>query len=310
MTKVSNILLMLLCILSIHPSYAQLTFNSSAPSKRVIVGQGPEDLQIDSVNQRLIIACAEHDDDHKSGSIWSYYFIQEKLHEFEITPTLPFHFQPHGVDLIHKNDTVFLFVINHRTKKESEIDRFIIADSSLVLDKRFKNIIGSPNDLIVLGMNEFVYSDYHFFNGGLVHYSNDEPKVILGGLHMPNGLCLIDSTIYFATTVFGKLYSSDLTSGKKEKILRLKGADNITVVGDGSILVATHPNFTRFSLHAINNHRRSPSLVYNVNLKTEKATKIFFDNGGLISAASTALLFDKKLYLGQIFNDYFLVLQQ
>jgi len=47
-------------------------------------------------------------------------------------------------------------------------------------------------------------------------------------------------------------------------------------------------------------------MVYSLDLKTHKIDTLYLDNGTVMSAASTGLVYNGNLYTSQIFNDFIL----
>jgi hypothetical protein len=83
--------------------------------------------------------------------------------------------------------------------------------------------------------------------------------------------------------------------------------DNMTMADDRTVLI-TSQALPALALHA-RFKASAPSAVYRLNPDTIGAspTLLFQDNGESIRAASTALWYGKKLYLGQPFGDGVLV---
>ncbi len=275
---------------------------------KVETGFGPEDFALDTANNRLLISCDNRRNSYTKGEIWAYDISESKARKILFTSPLGFDFHPHGVFLYRENNTSWLYVINHIGKHQSEIDRFTVLKERLQLDKRFTDISGKPNDLVVTSKDEFYYTDYKTFGGSIIRYSNGKEVKVIKGLKMPNGIILENDTLYFTSTLSGKLYKAPLSTFKKQTVCKLKGGDNIIRMEPGVFLVASHQSFSKFMKHAKDPAKISPSLVYRVSAKSGEKEVIFSDDGSRISAVSTALIYKNTLYLGQVFDDFILVL--
>ena len=276
---------------------------------KINTGYGPEDIAIDSAYQRLFISCDNRRNDALQGQIWVYETKTETSRNVLFETPLMFDFHPHGIFICTVNDSSYLYVINHISKNNSEIDRFLILEYRLKLDKRFTDISGKPNDLVVKGKDEFYYTDYKTLGGSIIHYKNGEETKIIKGLKMPNGIILKGETLYFTTTLNGTLYKTSLNDIRKESVCKLKGSDNIMETPDGNFLIASHQKFGKFMKHAKYPSKFSPSLVYRVDPQTGEKDVVFADDGRVISAVSTAVLYNGNLYLGQVFDGFMLVIK-
>lgn len=278
-------------------------------------GAGPEDVLVDTTTRepRLLISCDERREEGIQGSIWQYDFHTKASKELQVLfPTTDYFFHPHGFSILSKKGKTYLFVINHKFKKEEEIIRFRIYKDSLVFEKSFKDgFIGEPNDLFAVDIDEFYYSDYKPVGGSLVHVKGDEFKKVVKGLAMPNGVHVLDSmnkpVVYVSTTLSHKVFKCEEENGKwkKQKLTRVKGADNFELYND-SLLVTSHSRFGKFMKHAKHKEKLSPSIVYLMHPETGEKRVVFSDKGSKISACSTGVVYNGKLYLGQVFESFIL----
>ncbi|NPA37912.1 MAG: hypothetical protein GXO47_13805 [Chlorobi bacterium] len=282
---------------------------ASPDTIKVSTGSGPEDLAIDTLNNRILISCDNRRNNHMQGEIWMYDTQAGKARKLLFETPLGFNFHPHGIFMYTENGVSYLYVINHIYKDKSEIDRFIVREQNLKLDKRITDITGKPNDLVVTGKDEFYYTDYKMTGGSIIRYSNGQEQKVVKGLKMPNGIILLNDTLYFTTTLNGRLYKTSIASFEKQTVCKLKGGDNIMLCGDDCFLIASHQSFGKFRKHAKHPGVISPSLVYRVNRHTGKKEVIFSDDGSTISAVSTALIYKNTLYLGQVFDGFILVIK-
>ncbi|MFA5815696.1 MAG: hypothetical protein WC865_08760 [Bacteroidales bacterium] len=83
----------------------------------------------------------------------------------------------------------------------------------------------------------------------------------------------------------------------------IKGPDNIRI-NNGNLIITSHSKPFKFIGHVKDKSQKSPSLVLSVDPHTGKSTRLFYDDGKLISAASVALIFNNQLVIGQIFEPF------
>jgi hypothetical protein len=280
--------------------------------EKIKVAPGPEDLQLyfnKNTNQfQLFVSCDERREGVTNGSIWTIDLATNSSKPIYIKFTTQIkEFHPHGMHLYQN----YLYVIDHFNElKDSRIFRFEIKGDTLMEDTLFeKGLIGFPNDLVVVGKDEFLYSNYQF-KGGVVKYSKGVYSTLINKLRMPNGIDSIEINGYpfgLVSSTWGKkVYRFDTQTGEKKKIEKVKGGDNFTF-NDNKLLVTGHLRFGKFFRHVKSSDHKSPSVVYELDLLSNSKKAIYVDKGKEISAVSTALYFNNRIYLGQIFDDFVLV---
>lgn len=268
---------------------------------------GTEDIELDSscTAPRLLISCDERRALETQGSIWSYDFKTQQSTKLKIDfRDYKSEFHPHGIS----SYKAVLFVVNHATKKESEILRFSISTDGLKLDTVYKNkAIDLPNDVFAVNENEFYATNYHTINGSLAHYKNNKFTVIDKGMKLPNGVIKIGDKVIVSTTLSNKIISYDVSNNyKREKIFKIKGGDNFST-SNNKLYVSSHPKFFKFYKHYKNAKNISPSVIYELDLKTKEKMVIYSDETGQINAASGGLFYKNKLYISQVFENFVLI---
>jgi hypothetical protein len=276
--------------------------------EKIQVAPGPEDIQLyrypDST-QVLLISCDDRRNKQTFGSIWSMDVELQEVKPFMlkfIHPPSSFH--PHGISAVDS----FLFVIDHfEDYKKSCIRRFVIRKDTLLEDTVFfEGIIGFPNDMVALSRDHFLYADYSR-KGAVVRFENGIFYRITPSIRKANGVdsVSIDGFPFgIVSATYGKkIYIFDTQSGQRKKYFKVKGGDNFTY-SDGKLLVASHLRFGKFIRHAKNSKRKSPTVIYELDILNKKKYPIFVDDGKKISGASVAIWVNGKLYIGQIFDDF------
>jgi outer membrane protein assembly factor BamB len=142
-----------------------------------------------------------------------------------------------------------------------------------------------------------------------VRYENGKYTELIKKLRNPNGIdsISIDGHPFglLSCTYRKKVYRFDTQTGEKKKIAKVKGGDNFTY-NEGKVLLAGHLRFYKFIGH-IKKNKPSPSVVYELDVMNRTKKAVFVDDGRQISTVSTALYFNNRIYLGQIFDDFVLV---
>ena len=294
-------------------------------------GPGPEDLVHDKFEgrNRLLISCTDRSDDGTYGEIESYQIDSE-----DTTSTLlprvgfstGFSFHPHGIDIIEREGTTYLYVVNHYKDDEdnSSIVIMRVEENQLVFVKEFRDgLIATPNAVTahpnggfyitndgtstLEGVIEFLFND---FNGSVAYCSyNDECNKVAGNLSYPNGIIWDDGEIYVSTILQKAVFEYDVLAAddlsERSKLSGGLGLDNIRLHED-YLIIAQHTELGAFLAHYGNPDLQSPCKVLAVHKTTGDVTVLFQSSGDLLSGASTGLIADDDLYIGQVVNPYLL----
>ena len=305
-------------------------------SIKINVGPGPEDIVLDTfsiASPRLLVSCCERRKGNTPyGEICE---VNLKDDSFKILPRLNepqgLLFRPHGFDLVKNNEgQLLLYCISHNNeKKEHSIIVYQVFDDHLEFQKKLNSpLLVSPNDVTASCDGDiFVSNDAHK-RGSMMeallklkksnvvcfNHLNKQWTIVSKGFAYANGIavqhCPSDKVL-LSTTRSNKLFSLQNVGDNVDwyypnVITKLKGLDNITYINENEVLVTAHLNQVAFIKHAKNPNKISPSVVYRVNILTGKYIAIFANDGKAISAASTALYYNGKLYVSQVFEPFIL----
>ncbi|MCP3943200.1 MAG: hypothetical protein GY710_17170 [Desulfobacteraceae bacterium] len=310
------------------PQYAE--FQSCI---RIKIAPGPEDIAIDrwGPSPRLLISCRERRNPIKTGEIYTFDLNSQKvkrmcrLGDMDYVQT----FSPHGIDIRHNEDKTFLYVILHDPhnkgdRLENAVAIYQVFDNHLefippLLEE--KDHLWSPNDLFVLKNGEiYLTNDFKsiintFFRkntSDIVHFNptNNQWQKVGPKLALANGIFAKNNHIYVSTTRGDTLYrfprNIDGTLGQGEIIVKVKGMDNIMPLGN-KLIIPAHFDDIAFLKHQKSDQNISPSAIFLIDPVTKTKTVLYSDSGKQFSAASTGLIFDKKLYASQVFDPYLLI---
>ncbi len=327
----SKITLSLLLISILLSSCTSSSKKFLCTETRITVGSGPEDMLIDrsTGEARLLISCADRRDREASfGEIVAYYPNSNKvdtLMRTGVPDSLYFH--PHGIFLDSTVSPQLLYAISHEhNKKFHPIYVYEVGKDTLF----FKEIISSelvysPNALTLGPNGEILIVNDSGKRGSIMEkalklnranvvrleQSSEgkwEAKIVASDLGYPAGINRIGNTLYVGDAIHHKFHIYTISGDElieEEPLKGLKGNDNIRII-DGMIYVPGHIKPFKFISHAKSSLNLSPVEVWKVNPETREITSIYYTEGREISAGSTALMLDEKLYICQVFDPYIL----
>jgi arylesterase / paraoxonase len=308
-------------------------------SSLIIEGvKGPEDITIDYDRSLLFISS----DDRRArikgkevkGGIYSINLKDETLTPKKISPALDFEFNPHGISLYKGALGITrLFVINHRSTGHF-IEIFDYRNGQL---RHLESLTGpelkSPNDIVAVGIRAFYFTNDHGTEQGFKrlfadllkqgtasvgYFDGKSYRIVADELNYANGINTSqDGDIVFVSETTGKKISAfqrSYTNGTLELLHSLDlntGADNIEINGDGTLLVAAHPNMLAFMRHAKDYKKNSPSQVLHLDYVPSEGfsnvKEILTDDGKNLSGSSTAAYHGGRLFVSNVFDPKILV---
>ncbi|XP_025064810.1 serum paraoxonase/arylesterase 2 isoform X1 [Alligator sinensis] len=183
-------------------------------------------------------------------------------------------FNPHGISTyIDKDDSVYLYVVNHPHQKSTvEVFTFVEDDNSLKHLKTIKHdLLPSVNDLLAVGPDGFyATNDHYFFDSVLmflemflgltwsnvVYYSPTEVKEVAGGFYSANGINMSpdEKYIYIADLLGHNIHVMEKHANwnlTQVKVLQLDTLiDNLFLDhSTGDIWAGCHPNGMKVFLY-------------------------------------------------------------
>lgn len=305
---------------------------------------GPEDMALSKMHNILFVTSDDRRNFERTGSLFRMFvdICDDSL--VRLDSNYPEHFHPHGMSIFENRTVVQLYVISHPLSKihahSIEIFSYDLATQSLVhFETLYDNsLLTSPNDLIVIGLNLLLVSNDHkdgsmvekvmddisktrsstlvYFNGAKWSKVETSPLSAFG-----NGLILVteqsEEFLYRSSTTDYSLLKYRLTRTLHSDEISLSfvleeklamAPDNLELdATTGGILIAGHPSTAMFMLHAIF-HIPIPSSVVTYFGANRSIVPLYVDPVGTeISASSTAIRHDNKLYVGQVFDPFVLM---
>jgi arylesterase/paraoxonase len=324
--KIGSLIQLLGTILFCSMACSPATADSQSEGKRIEVGPGPEDMVLDTLHTpRLLISCSARREEYKPyGEIESLDLLSMErkiLTRYNEPDSILFH--PHGIFL----DKELLYVISH--EREPDIHPILIyrvrGDSLEFLERITAGLMNSPNALVTGQAGEIYLVNDSGKRGSIWEkalklkranvvmlkkdsldlWSSQYMAIDLG---YPAGINRIGNQLYVGDAILNQIHVYQISkNGLKPlpPIKGLKGNDNLRIK-DGKILTCGHIKPFRFIGHAKNPEKLSPVEVFLVDPNTGESKSIFKTDGSQISGASTAIIFEDKLYISQVFEPYML----
>ncbi|MDF1572740.1 MAG: hypothetical protein P1P82_14120 [Bacteroidales bacterium] len=304
---------------------------STLPDRQVTVGAGPEDMVMDfsQGTPRLLISCtARRESQEPFGEIVTYTPSTGAIDTLIRTgmPDTLF-FQPHGIFLDNESNPPLLYAISHEHDEGFHpVYSWEVGDTALVFRELITSeLLHSPNAL-TLGTNGelYVVNDaedrnnmmekiFRLNRANIVRLERNEngewkAAVAAEGLGLPAGINRIGTTLYAGDAVNHLLHVYEIVGTElvaQAPVEGLRGNDNIRVI-DQKLYTTGHVKPLKFVAHTQSPDKKSPVEVWEYDPAREKITSLYYTDGSTISAGSTALLLNGKLYISQVFEPFIL----
>uniref|UniRef100_A0A8C8S5V3 Paraoxonase n=1 Tax=Pelusios castaneus TaxID=367368 RepID=A0A8C8S5V3_9SAUR len=237
-------------------------------------------------------------------------------------------FNPHGIStFIDKDDSVYLFVVNHPELKSTvEVFKFVEEDNSLVHLKTIRHErLSSVNDIVALGPDRFYATNDNYFSdrilrflemflgltwSNVVYYSPTEVKEVVSGFYSSNGINISPDRkhVYIADLLAHNIHVMEKHANwslTQLKVLELDTlVDNLAVDPyTGDIWAGCHPNGMKLFFYDPENPPGSEVLLIQ-NILSEKptVTTVYAENGSVLQGSSVAAVYSGKLLIGTVFH--------
>ncbi|XDD50648.1 arylesterase [Leptospira sp. WS92.C1] len=295
---------------------------------------GPEDIALDGDEKILYVSSHERRISNQTGKLF-WIDLRNSPIPRELPVKFPPEFRPHGISLLKTKSVYRLYVISHpKEYAEHTIEIFERKGTKWSHAGTLQDpLITSPNDLSVVSENEIFLSNDHgsgglaryllwddlfgFKRAEIVHYNGKTWTSLGRPLSYGNGILytkdsqgneLLYRSGYADRSVFRfRIFREENKPvlGEPEKIFLNSGTDNLEIDSKGRIFVVGHGSTYQFLRHSINADYHAPTQVF-IILPDESFQEIFATPGDLISAGSTAIPFENRLYIAQVFNPFIL----
>ena len=302
---------------------------------------GPEDLALQRSSKWLYVSSHDRRHAELTGQLFA---IDLSKPDAELKPQAlhvqyPPNFKPHGMSLVELGGKLRLYVVSHplleAAGEKHTIEVFEGVGLNFTHVQTLKSpLLDSPNDVQALPDGRIFVSNDHsgagparrlwddllrnktsrisYFDGKDWSYIG---RPVAGGngvlLNKESGKEYIYRSAFFENAVIKyEILKTEQGATDLHEVARINvasGPDNLELDEQGNMLVAVHPSVFRFLRHLASPSQKSPAQIMKINLANQQVEKVYANDGSEISAASTAVVLDKRMILSQVFDDFLLV---
>lgn len=254
---------------------------------------------------------------------------------------------PHGISMKKMDSATYrLLVVNHVTSGEEavssmdpdtkhSIEEYELKDSILKHIQTFDGpLVFSPNDVVIVDESRFYFTNDHgstsklgllaedflgFKRSNVVYFDGTDYKIVDDGIAYANGINLdADRQLLYVASprdFLVKVYQVQ-TDGSlifQKDIPCDSGVDNIELDTEGKIWIGSHPKLLAFSNYASGGSPYAPSEIITIEYQDPdhfEVNSVFVSDGKDMSASTTAIPFEGKVYVGNVMDQHFIILDQ
>ncbi len=301
---------------------------------QIDVFAGTEDIAVDPDRQHVFVSAADRrSEDPQPGGIYLIDFsaAPDRRRAERVSNDAPADFHPHGISLWTGEDGAQrLFVINHPRSGGHTVEIFDVGGAGMLTHAETirHDALLSPNDLVAVGPRAFYASNDRRFAGGLgavletylalpltsvSYFDGESGSLVAEGLVFANGVAVSPGgrTLYVAeamgrrVSVFDRApQSGELT--RQDRLAVDTMPDNIELDAQGRLLIGAHPRALDFLAHVGDANAISPSHVIRLDPASGDVETLFYDDTGLINAASVGAYVGDTLVIGAVFEGHVL----
>ena len=311
--------------------------------------KGPEDIVISREDAFLIVSSddrAGHRDNMPNASCGLYLYDLKDESLVLLEAEMDHELHPHGIDMVRLDSGVYrLLVVNHVRKEGTEyviagtnidhyIEEFRLEGRNLTHIRSYKDPkVKSPNDVCIVNESLFYFTNDHgsdtemgllgedylgWRKSGVVFFDGAEYKDVAGDIAYANGIALDAerNLLYVASPrdMLIKVYRR-LPDGNLDYIEDIPcgtGVDNIEIDPKGNLYVGCHPSLLHFSAYALGKNEIAPSEIIQIEYRAENdftTRSLAEDDGAIMSAATVAIPYQNRLYLGIVMDNHMVILR-
>ena len=333
--KISGVILLIIILKTLYVGgvFKQITNYNAGRTEHIYTNMwGTEDMAFDSKHKLLFISSSNRwatllKGENPLDGIYAL-DLTDSLNSApkKILTTFSGDFHPHGISILQQGESTYIFAVNHN-KTGSYIEKFIFKNGTLIhIESYSNNLMFSPNDIVTLSDTTFYVTNDHGSKTGfsklledylqqsksyVLYFDGTDYKPVIQNLQYANGIAVSHDkkTLYVAEATGQKISIYDiLDNGRlnlKHYIKTHTGVDNITVDSVGDLWVGAHPKLLKFTGHAKDSTKLSPSEVLQIHLQANgifKTTQIYINDGQEISGSSVAFKYQDYLFIGDVFG--------
>ncbi|MDF1694795.1 MAG: hypothetical protein P1U56_03150 [Saprospiraceae bacterium] len=300
--------------------------------------KGAEDIMVSPTDSFALISATDRvihkADGEDTGDLYLIDLTSKDYAPILLTESFTEAFGPHGISFCKKDSTYQVMAVNH-TKNGHSIEVFELKDKEMhhVRTLRHPTMI-SPNDIVLLDEDRFYFTNDHGYDkgfgklveeyGGLalsnvVYFDGENYREVADGIAYANGinydekrnLLFVASPRHFLVKVYSR--NEDGSLSFIENIPCGTGVDNIEFDLEGNLWIGSHPNLLRFGAYAKGKKATAPSEIIKVSYHKKGdylVEQIYVEEGDEMSASTVAAPFGNLIFMGNVFDDSFLILER
>lgn len=306
---------------------------------------GSEDITVDRIHQVAFISAANgrailasREDPSvgvpASGDIWLLDMSDSRSQPHPLKVSIAGGFHPHGIDLLQLDDgRRELYVVNHPGEGQNEVLIFSIgSDHRLALKRRVSYpALIAPNDIRAISEDVFMATNDHgsptssvmarveeylgLSRSSVTYFDGEQGDFLIRGLKSANGITLSeDQSILYVGEALGRKIKR-FRRGESLRDWTLTDSidtgtavDNLEWSDRGTLVSGTHPKLFDFVAHALDEQKRSPSQVIEVDVSGPemRVNTLYMNAGDELSGSSVGTLTNGTLLVGSVFENHFL----
>lgn len=307
---------------------------------------GAEDIAISRQGRFLIISsddrAGRRDGQKSQGALYKIDLDDPGLSPRLLTKGFTKRLHPHGISLLTLDSTSYrLLVVNHvgnyremgMGDTRHYVEEFLLVGDTLTHQKTYEDeLLAHPNDIVAVGSVQFYFTNSQgarnklelftenylgWSKSSIGFYDGLSFRKVDDRLPYANGINYDPSKdrLYVATSRDFQLrvYSRQVGGAiqLEEMIDCETGVDNIEIDDEGNLWIAAHPDLLTFASFASGRQPKAPSEVICIRWKDggHEVETLYLDDGEEVSAASVAIPFEDKLFIGNVMDARFPVIQ-
>ncbi len=254
---------------------------------------------------------------------------------------------PHGISMLQLDSNTYrLLVVNHVTSSTEavssmdpntvhSIEEYIYRDSVLIHVKTHKDeLMNSPNDVVAVDDKGFYFTNDHgsktklgliledflgFRRSNVVYFNGVDYKIVDTDIAYANGINIDHdkNIIYVASPrdMMVKVYDINLdgTLDFQVDIDCNSGVDNIEIDESGLVWIGSHPKLLTSTTYFAGSSPHSPSEIITIDYNNKddySYASVYESDGTDMSASTVAIPYKNKVYLGNVMDDHFIILEK
>ncbi len=298
---------------------------------------GTEDITISQTDGFALISSNDRTATNRAdwhGGLYQMDLTSGNFQLTNLTKSFQKYFAPHGISMLKKDSIYHVMAINH-TPTGHTVEVFDMKGKTMTHEKTLTDeSMMSPNDIVVVGENQFYFTNDHAYTTGIgrlledygglavsnvIYFDGENYREVASDIGYANGinfdpkrnLMFVASPRKFLVKVFSR--NSDGSLEFIEDIPCGTGVDNIEFDTDGNLWIGSHPSLLAFSAYHAKNKEFSPSEIIKITYRGKgdyEIEQIYMNDGTAMSASTVAASFDDLIITGNYRDDKFLILKR